>query len=123
MNTLKILIADDHPINLRLIERQAALLGFDTTLAHDGVDALLPHLRQLLVAECAVGGAEPHRDREAALPGAERVGARRAKRVGHVGPGHGGCSRGIGGRVVCITASTADSAIMVPRTMLLNGWA
>ena len=37
---VSILIADDHPINLRLIERQAALLGFDTTLAHDGVEAL-----------------------------------------------------------------------------------
>ena len=37
---VSILIADDHPINLRLIERQASLLGFDSTLAHDGVEAL-----------------------------------------------------------------------------------
>ncbi len=37
---VSILIADDHPINLRLIERQAALLGFDTTLAADGIEAL-----------------------------------------------------------------------------------
>ncbi len=35
-----ILIADDHPINLRLIERQVSLLGFDTELARDGLEAL-----------------------------------------------------------------------------------
>ena len=35
-----ILIADDHPVNLRLIERQAALLGYSTELANDGLEAL-----------------------------------------------------------------------------------
>ena len=35
-----ILVADDHPVNLRLMERQATLLGYETVLAHDGVEAL-----------------------------------------------------------------------------------
>ncbi len=35
-----ILIVDDHPVNLRLIERQAALLGYETEMAIDGVEAL-----------------------------------------------------------------------------------
>jgi PAS domain S-box-containing protein len=35
-----ILIADDHPINLMLIQRQTALLGYTTDLARDGVEAL-----------------------------------------------------------------------------------
>lgn len=35
-----ILIAEDHPVNLKLIQHQAALLGYTTDLARDGVEAL-----------------------------------------------------------------------------------
>ncbi|MBI5911632.1 MAG: response regulator, partial [Betaproteobacteria bacterium] len=35
-----ILIADDHPVNLKLIQRQVSLLGYATDLARDGVEAL-----------------------------------------------------------------------------------
>ena len=78
---ISILLADDHPINLRLIERQARLLGFDTTLAHDGVEALekwktgsyamiltdchMPHMdgydlaREIRRLEAAAGTAKP----------------------------------------------------------------
>lgn len=36
----KILIADDHPVNLKLIQRQASMLGYQTDVARDGVEAL-----------------------------------------------------------------------------------
>ena len=36
----RILVADDHPVNLTLIQRQLALLGYQTDLACDGVAAL-----------------------------------------------------------------------------------
>jgi PAS domain S-box-containing protein len=35
-----ILVADDHPVNLRLIERQITLLGHEAVLAKDGIEAL-----------------------------------------------------------------------------------
>ncbi len=35
-----ILVADDHPVNLRLMERQASLLGYEVVLARDGIEAL-----------------------------------------------------------------------------------
>jgi CheY-like chemotaxis protein/HPt (histidine-containing phosphotransfer) domain-containing protein len=35
-----ILIADDHPVNLKLMQRQVSLLGYATDLARDGVEAL-----------------------------------------------------------------------------------
>jgi PAS domain S-box-containing protein len=35
-----ILIADDHPVNLKLMQRQVSLLGYATNLARDGVEAL-----------------------------------------------------------------------------------
>jgi CheY-like chemotaxis protein len=36
----RILVADDHPVNLTLIRRQLALLGYQTDFACDGVEAL-----------------------------------------------------------------------------------
>jgi PAS domain S-box-containing protein len=37
---VRILIADDHPVNLTLIQRQLALLGYQTDIACDGIEAL-----------------------------------------------------------------------------------
>ncbi len=36
----RILVAEDHPVNLMLIQRQLALIGCASDLAHDGVEAL-----------------------------------------------------------------------------------
>lgn len=36
----RILIAEDHPVNLMLIQRQLSLLGYPADIAHDGMEAL-----------------------------------------------------------------------------------
>ena len=36
----RILVAEDHPVNLILIQRQLALLGYPVDVAHDGMEAL-----------------------------------------------------------------------------------
>ncbi|WP_414114406.1 response regulator, partial [Staphylococcus hominis] len=40
MNTFKVLIVDDHPINRMLLTEQLASIGFMTSTAVDGLDAL-----------------------------------------------------------------------------------
>ena len=51
----RILIAEDHPVNLMLIQRQLSLLGYPADIAHDGMEAL-ERWRQghyaLILADC-----------------------------------------------------------------------
>ncbi|MDH4191397.1 MAG: response regulator [Betaproteobacteria bacterium] len=79
---LPILIVDDHPINLRLIQRQAAMLGYESDTASDGREAIekwqARHYR-LILTDCHMPGMDGYtmarriRELEAARPGAAPV--------------------------------------------------